>query len=330
MATKKCYNTECGNYNKDTRNQIVPNQCRTYGDVSRCKKVMLSPVTKYYNKNCFRSEISSGNSCSGYQDMTQCHIAILSSPVQAWAESKAIKIMLVSEAYKAGLLKPGVRIKSNATLNTLRYHYLIGTIISNDEHNITVQRADKKPCSTPWTINTSNARAIIEILENEDKKESGASTYNEDCVKEKRIVIVCNTEEEWHAIKANHSTDWPGEPWVFYPNRKTYSSVSYARKEGYTLTSAKDYLSNLNNKTTEKESKNMRNDREKITALEKQFEEEKNKDFKVIVKHCHGNLDSILLQMLLEEKADKVKAYAMDLETKEIAAAKKDSCKSGE
>lgn len=85
-------------------------------------------------------------------------------------------------------------------------------------------------------------------------------------------------------------------------------------------------------KSSKKENKNMKTDGQgNAGALEKQFEEEKSKDVKTIVKHCQFNLPSILLEMLLKDKAEDVKKYAMDLEAKEIAAAEANkACKSGE
>lgn len=77
-----------------------------------------------------------------------------------------------------------------------------------------------------------------------------------------------------------------------------------------------------------KENKDMSTGQEIIDntdLLEDQFEEEKLKDVKIIVKHCSKNLSSILLKMLLKNKAEDIKTYAIDLEKKEIAEAKSKS-----
>lgn len=96
----------------------------------------------------------------------------------------------------------------------------------------------------------------------------------------------------------------------------------------------KDYIctgncDKIKQKLGKKENKTMHRDsNEHANALEKQFGKEKHEDVKIILKHCQHNLPEILLKMLLKDKADAVKAYAMDLETKEIAAEANKACKS--
>ena len=174
------------------------------------------------------------------------------------------KIMLVTEAVKAGFLKPGMRIRTNGYLRNVDNNYFTGIVLLVDNTGIRVSRNDRKAGHPSWLINNNNTKATIEILEDDRLSGSDASTYNEECI----MVNKQNTD----------------------------------KKENKDMTTGKDVVNN-------------------IDLLEKQFEEEKLKDVKIIVKHCNEDLQGILLKMLLKDKVKDIQAYARDLEEKEIAAA---------
>ena len=158
--------------------------------VIQCNKVMLSkPVAKCHNKDCHAWKADTGKTtihpvdsncggyqdatkCGGYQDVTKCDKYMTSwiEPVQSWAEEHAIKLMTVAEANTAGLLKNGVRIRTNANLDRIQDEYLTGTISHIDWPDLALKRDDRGDTAPLWCINIRNTVATIEILEDVDKK----------------------------------------------------------------------------------------------------------------------------------------------------------------